>query len=215
MIYKFYGLSIMLCVIGFSFISTAMIALGGTQPPHPALRGFIEGCEGVPQPCWYGIVPGVTTYQQADTLLRQAGFEVSGESFSGATFRCQAYTQSNPLLVTDVCPINPTTFPTAPVNWVEIEWQRGNLQLGDLVVLLGSPIGVSYDQYGASLQFWFRGTLLVGTDGAINQPVPPMSMFRQVWFASVAKDDMFRGFLWRGWRPLWHYRQFNIMIELN
>jgi hypothetical protein len=36
-------------------------ALGGTQPTHPALRGFTEGCEGKPQPCWYGIVPDQNT----------------------------------------------------------------------------------------------------------------------------------------------------------
>jgi hypothetical protein len=33
-------------------------AIGTTQPTNPALRGFIEGCENKPQPCWYGIVPG-------------------------------------------------------------------------------------------------------------------------------------------------------------
>ena len=45
-------------------LSLVARALGTTQPPNPALRGFVEGCEGKPQPCWYGIVPGVTTAEQ-------------------------------------------------------------------------------------------------------------------------------------------------------
>jgi hypothetical protein len=73
--YKFYGLSMLSAVIAFSVISAAMIALGGTQPPHPALRGFIEGCEGVPQPCWYGIIPMETTFADAVTRLTELGFK--------------------------------------------------------------------------------------------------------------------------------------------
>jgi len=42
----------------FLTMTVAARALGGTQPPNPALRGFVEGCEGKAQPCWYGIVPG-------------------------------------------------------------------------------------------------------------------------------------------------------------
>lgn len=45
------------------------IGLGTFRPSHPALVGFVEGCEGQPQPCWYGIVPGETTRQEANRLL--------------------------------------------------------------------------------------------------------------------------------------------------
>jgi hypothetical protein len=76
MIYKFYGLLILSSVITFSVISAGMIALGGTQPPHPALRGFIEGCEGVPQPCWYGIELGRTHIMSAVALMEQTNFEL-------------------------------------------------------------------------------------------------------------------------------------------
>lgn len=43
--------------------------VGTTQPPNPALRGFVEGCEDKPQPCWYGIVPGMTTIEEAKMTL--------------------------------------------------------------------------------------------------------------------------------------------------
>ncbi|MFN8372098.1 MAG: hypothetical protein U0694_04390 [Anaerolineae bacterium] len=41
----------LLWVLLFTLLGVAMSALGGTQPIHPALRGFVEGCEGV-QLCW-------------------------------------------------------------------------------------------------------------------------------------------------------------------
>ncbi len=52
-------------------------ALGTTQPPNPALRGFIEGCEDQPQPCWYGIVPGVTRREYVITqLANNMGYDI-------------------------------------------------------------------------------------------------------------------------------------------
>jgi len=46
-----------LTALTFTLALTAR-AWSETQLPHPALRGFVEGCDGKPQPCWFGIVPG-------------------------------------------------------------------------------------------------------------------------------------------------------------
>ncbi len=64
----------------FTLVSITLIALGSTQPIHPALRGFVEGCEGIPQPCWYGIVPGVTMMEDARSILQNLGYEQSHEN---------------------------------------------------------------------------------------------------------------------------------------
>jgi hypothetical protein len=58
----------------FALLILSANVLGSTQPIHPALRGFFEGCEGIPQPCWYGIVPGVMTYEEAGSVLVTRGF---------------------------------------------------------------------------------------------------------------------------------------------
>lgn len=58
----------------FLAMTTGAQALGSTQPLNPALAGFIEGCEDKPQPCWYGIVPGVTTVKMAKQMVRDRGF---------------------------------------------------------------------------------------------------------------------------------------------
>jgi hypothetical protein len=49
--------------------SIAAKAIGSLQPPSPAMRGFIEGCEDKPQPCWYNIVPGISTVEQANKII--------------------------------------------------------------------------------------------------------------------------------------------------
>ncbi len=54
--------------------------LGGTQPPNAVLSGFNDECENQPQPCWYGIVPGITTIDQAKTHLLNAGYSIDSTS---------------------------------------------------------------------------------------------------------------------------------------
>jgi hypothetical protein len=64
-------------IITFVLIVTSLAArtLGSTQLPNPALRGFTEGCEDKPQPCWYGIVPNITTVAIANDVLTRMGYK--------------------------------------------------------------------------------------------------------------------------------------------
>jgi hypothetical protein len=59
----------------FIFIGTLMMAVGTTQPLHPAMQGFVQGCENIPQPCWYGIVPGETSVAAMTQTLRELGYQ--------------------------------------------------------------------------------------------------------------------------------------------
>lgn len=74
-------LKLMLVItFAFALVNLAARTLGTTQLPNPALRGFTEGCEGQPQPCWYGIVPGVTTMNEVKQRLAGKGFSVDSVS---------------------------------------------------------------------------------------------------------------------------------------
>jgi hypothetical protein len=66
---RLYVKPIILFTILFVVFSLAARALGTTQPPNPALHGFMEGCEGKTQPCWYGIVPGKSKREYCITQL--------------------------------------------------------------------------------------------------------------------------------------------------
>ncbi len=66
-------------IMTFVLTITSLVVrtLGSTQPPNPALRGFIEGCEDKPQPCWYGIIVGETLIEDVIGILNQKGYSTS------------------------------------------------------------------------------------------------------------------------------------------
>jgi hypothetical protein len=120
----------------FVFLALSLTArsLGSTQPPNLALRGFVEGCEDKPQPCWYGIVPGVTNLPVAEQAIIHQGYQI-GSNFSDISFefigneneefgkvilwRSENYVESISLL-----------YPT-------------HMRLGDALAILGKSSGVS------------------------------------------------------------------------
>jgi hypothetical protein len=70
-------------VLAFLALTTAARALGNIQPPNPGLAGFNEGCANQPQPCWHGIVPGITSANEVIELMAFAGEpELSRSIFS-------------------------------------------------------------------------------------------------------------------------------------
>lgn len=64
----------LILVAALMTISIGAKAVGALQPPNPALRGFVEGWEGKPQPCWYGILPEATTRADAEKIAGKLGF---------------------------------------------------------------------------------------------------------------------------------------------
>lgn len=77
LLFKSIGLRLRLAIWFLSIFFVLAVGarlLGSTQPPNPALRGFIEGCEDKPQPCWYGIVPEITTRLDAANISEKLNF---------------------------------------------------------------------------------------------------------------------------------------------
>ena len=64
-------IALTMTVMGF-----AARILGVVQPPNSTLRGFTQDCDNQPQPCWYGIVPGVTTVPEVKERLASSGYFV-------------------------------------------------------------------------------------------------------------------------------------------
>lgn len=71
------ALSMIVLLMVMSFV---VRILGSIQPPNPALQGFTDGCESHPQPCWYGIVPGISSLEEAKTDLQKAGYFINSIS---------------------------------------------------------------------------------------------------------------------------------------
>jgi hypothetical protein len=60
------SLIVLLTSIG---LTEAALVIGALQPLNPMLIGFSESCTDKPQPCWFGIVPGVTTAEEVHQIL--------------------------------------------------------------------------------------------------------------------------------------------------
>lgn len=58
--------------LGLTLISLIAGTWGGIQPPNPILRALTQNCDGQPQPCWYGIIPGMTTTSEVKEDLLMA-----------------------------------------------------------------------------------------------------------------------------------------------
>ncbi|MEO8608337.1 MAG: hypothetical protein ABI690_10665 [Chloroflexota bacterium] len=104
--------------------------LGTAQPPNPALRGFVEGCEGQPQPCWYGIVPGVTDEETARFNVKKAGYSIAANEFSSNYIQsCQMKPCCKHIeVVTGEAPLTRLTF------------YQCDIVLGDLMLTFDSSL---------------------------------------------------------------------------
>jgi hypothetical protein len=135
-------------------LTLAARAVGGTQPTHPALRGFTEGCEGKPQPCWYGIVPGVTSMADGKADLLRAGYRVDKDSESTVTFLPPAgATMSYAALTRQARGDRVSTA---------FLWPSDDFRLGDAIFLWGYPSGVQTIKFDyAALLFQHNQVKLV------------------------------------------------------
>lgn len=94
--------------------------LGALQAFHPALRGLDEGCQSVPQPCWYGIRPTVTAASQASALVRQARYPLECVSITADAHNRVADIEMKPCAV-----LSP-------------------LRIGDIIGYFGQSAGLSH-----------------------------------------------------------------------
>lgn len=70
------------CVIVLTVSSFAFRALAYQQALPPFLIGFDVGCQMLDDPCWQGIVPGVTTLEETRQQLEEAGYQAGIENAS-------------------------------------------------------------------------------------------------------------------------------------
>ncbi len=68
---RFFFAPMTLLLIAFALLILFSRALSPAQAANPILEGFRLDCEGVPQPCWYGLQPGVTTLGQSYEIVRR------------------------------------------------------------------------------------------------------------------------------------------------
>jgi hypothetical protein len=72
-----------LCGLACVVLTFAAQVLGATQAPISPVQAFMTGCENQPQPCWFGVRPGVTTQDEMLKLLAFIGPPSVGPLLNG------------------------------------------------------------------------------------------------------------------------------------
>lgn len=184
MLTRLYLKWIPLFAITFLALTIAARLVGTARPLNPALAGFIEGCDGKPQPCWYGIVPGVTTDAEIYPILAFAGEPEFSRSIFSRDFTLiftlpppWPYCRATFEIVRDIAVRGEITVCRQP-----------DIRLGDLTVLL------EREQKMVSLppREWVYGSVGINVDG---WPTP----YSRVSYIDLRPlDARFQQFPWRG-----------------
>lgn len=173
--------------------------VGFAQPSNAATLGFIEGCNGKPQPCWYGVVPGVTNGGEAFRLLGDAGF--SRTSVVPARYGDEAHVYAKPDF-----PDCQTILQYNPNNQhiQRIQLVCGGIQFGDVIAAKGAPTGIQKTT-GYAPRLLFTGNVSAIQSVSIDTT----SLFSPLGFidlrAASISEDATPTFGWHGLAPLWRY----------
>jgi hypothetical protein len=157
----------------FVLLAITMSVIGSTQPIHPALRGFVEGCENIPQPCWYGIALGRMTVQEAEPFLEHAHDLLE--------WQCQM-----------------DYFPSRFDDPVYIQLDCPNLKIGDLISVMGEPTSIYVSPYWPAELNFLSGTATIGTGSWTSFQSPVYRM--QIFANNAASFFVIDGFIidWHG-----------------
>jgi hypothetical protein len=186
-------------IVLLTLLVAAVLAIGGTQPLHPTLRGFVEGCEEIPQPCWYGI--NLDTSENDNLILENLGFTVSNTEFRSE--------------------LNWTEFEPSRAGFCRVRITRdrdygkfvslnncSDILLGNLIAAVGAPTTVMFSGDVATVKFG-DGSLwgAVVLTPSQNWLSPSSRVF------AILLDPMILmggppPFEWRGFLPRWRYCQF-------
>jgi hypothetical protein len=170
-----------LMFISLLILSLIARALGSTQPPNPALQGFMEGCEGKPQPCWYGIVPGVTTVAQAKNIL--------SNYFNGDPNRLES----------SLC-----DFEIADFELDVISLTCRGVHLGDVMSVIGVPDEVRTTGWGLNI-VWGKASTLATIAERKENWISLYSKVNGIFSAALYSKPPDAKILWFGFVTNWRY----------
>jgi hypothetical protein len=193
-------------VLLFLALSLVARAMGSTQPPNPALRGFIEGCEDKPQPCWYGIIIEKTPIDEAIKILESHGWAV--KKFGTET----EIGFSTDLIEPFNCMVQ-TPYPTNRTNSiVERLWLNcDHITTGDALAVLGTPDTIGscdYDYSGDAPTIIYRQQIrLILRYSSPKNRFHWLSPFNEISIEMTRRYDSRENNEWHGFVTGWRYQQ--------
>jgi hypothetical protein len=195
-------LSLCFIVVIFALALTAR-ALGGTQPPNLALRGFIEGCEGKSQPCWYGLVPGETSYAEVVARLHELGMMISDRELESLGFYYFYFEdmerQSGEFEV---------SYNTVSRLTIRLP---DKLKLLEAMTIWGAPTFIDHDPFGDVLLQFASHTNTRSRSPEFDNRLrwQWLSLSSYIYYIQLNPPPgiPMQGFVWHGFAPRWRYCQ--------
>jgi hypothetical protein len=190
-------------IVSCLILSIAARTLGNTQESNPILRGFIEGCEEKPQPCWHGITPKITGVVEARHILADTGYTEFTSPLPTFPF---AYEGPDNIEV-----YFDSTYGST-VDRLDLLFRDTTLPIGDVMSILGKPQrlmladkrGKVAATYGDATNWLYIDFMDTGFN-ALEPFQKTRFSVELFWLERARPDDAFR---WHGFAPLWRYCQF-------
>ncbi len=144
-------LLVLACLASVMLVALNLLAskLGSLQPPSPALAGFVEGCEDKPQPCWYGIVPGVTTANETLQIIDSLGYELP----ITRPGHVRVLIEDSPLCSFEVWDDG------RMILAFQLDFCHPDVQVGDVIAFMDLPRGIVVPLSEVSRQLLFKGSV--------------------------------------------------------
>jgi hypothetical protein len=177
-------------------LSAVTIGLARAQT-YPVLDSFTDACVGKPQPCWNGIVPGMTTVDEMRQIMAYAG--------AGVTLS-EELTDSS-LLYFIPPPPSPICMALFELSETLVErvqllvCKEADVKIGDLTGALGLPQHL----FVVPPQNLVYGYITVNAEGW-RKPVSPTSQVSYINLLQAPHITQ-RLFAWHGFVPTWRYCQ--------
>jgi hypothetical protein len=183
-------------LMAFSLVARA---LGDTQSASTILDGFTVGCQGKPQPCWYGIVPHQTSVLIAQAVLEELGYQVK-VIHTGILSQLQAELPAN-----RECKVYSTLYNDS-VTSLEI-LTCDVLYLGDFIEQFGLPEIARVCNFYANVQVRL---IFSAARASLNQRASTLahktSPYDRVSHISL-DESLSDSPRWYGFLPYWRYQQ--------
>lgn len=168
--------------------------IGARQAAHDALNGFGTNCPQQAQPCWNGLVPGVTSYDEARAALPRLGQVRSAYNSLNESYALYLQPLHDPTICTVIVELHREV-----VSSVQLQpCPAANLQLGDLSALLDltettnsvATLDLVFDRIRIKTRWWQT----------------PRARISHITLAARPQPDEKR-LPWHGFVRLWRYCQ--------
>jgi hypothetical protein len=188
----------------FVVFALTMSAIGSIRPIHPSLRGFVEDCEGIPQPCWYGVViSSATTINQLEAALLNRGYFPVNDVFqapvSHRNYLFLAGSGCNVLVY----------YSSDSMTLLEMVLQHcEDLSLADMLDVFHAPTSIQLYEWGEGSLFYDDLAVYVGFfDGLWSGTHIDKIVVNRVRASETP------AFAWQGYAPHWRYCELELEIE--